>query len=63
MNRRARTPRALLGILASVAALGPDALALYDVNMNRVVEPGLFDLMVGPSSEQLTTVALEVTAK
>jgi beta-glucosidase len=43
--------------------LGPDALALYDQSMNRVVEPGFFDVMVGTSSESLTTVALEVVAK
>lgn len=43
--------------------LGPDALAFYDEHMNRVVEPGFFDVMVGPNCEQLTTVALEVTTK
>ena len=43
--------------------LGPDALAFYDEHMNWVVEPGFFDVMVGPNSEQLTTVALEVLAK
>jgi beta-glucosidase len=43
--------------------LGPDALALYDEGMNRVVEPGFFDVMVGTSSEQLTAVTLEVVAR
>jgi len=28
-----------------------------------VVEPGLFDIMVGPSSAQLDTVALQVVEK
>ena len=27
--------------------LTPEDLSLIDVNMNRVVEPGMFDLMVG----------------
>ena len=38
----------------------PDDLSLIDVNMNRVVEPGIFDLMVGPSSVETTSVPLEV---
>src|SRR5205814_4839420 len=28
----------------------PDKLAFYDLNMNRTVEPGWFDIMVGTSS-------------
>ncbi|HME34325.1 MAG TPA: glycoside hydrolase family 3 N-terminal domain-containing protein [Candidatus Sulfotelmatobacter sp.] len=40
--------------------LTPEDLSLIDVNMNRVVEPGMFDLMVGPSSANTSTVALEV---
>jgi beta-glucosidase len=39
----------------------PDDLSLIDVNMNSVVEPGTFDLMVGPSSAETSNVALEVT--
>jgi len=39
----------------------PEDLSLIDVNMNQVVEPGMFDLMVGPSSAETSTVALEVT--
>jgi hypothetical protein len=31
--------------------------------LQRVVEPGTIDVMVGTSSEQLTTVTLEVTDK
>jgi beta-glucosidase len=38
----------------------PEDLALIDVNMNRVVEPGIFDLMVGPSSNDTSSIALEV---
>ena len=30
--------------------LTPDALSMIDVDMHRVVEPGMFDIMVGPSS-------------
>jgi hypothetical protein len=32
--------------------VGPDALGLWDENMNRVVEPGVFDLTVGTSSTE-----------
>lgn len=39
----------------------PEDLSLIDVNMNSVVEPGMFDLMVGPSSAETTSVPLEVT--
>lgn len=40
----------------------PDRLAFYDVNMDFVVEPGEFEIMVGTSSrnEDLQTVILEV---
>jgi beta-glucosidase len=33
--------------------LGPEHLSLYDRNMNRVVEPGDFEVMVGSSSEKI----------
>jgi len=33
--------------------LGPDDLALYDQSMVRRVEPGMFNVMVGSSSEQI----------
>jgi beta-glucosidase len=38
----------------------PEALALLDADMRRTVEPGLFDVMVGPSSADLKTAVLEV---
>jgi beta-glucosidase len=38
----------------------PDKLWFYDLNMKRVVEPGWFDIMVGPSSASYKTVKLEV---
>jgi beta-glucosidase len=38
----------------------PDKLWFYDLNMKRVVEPGWFDIMVGPSSATYKTVKLEV---
>jgi beta-glucosidase len=44
-------------------ALGPDALALVDRNMHRVVEPGRFDVMVGTSSAQLTRAVLDVIGR
>jgi beta-glucosidase len=38
----------------------PDMLSMLDLDMHRVVEPGVFDVMVGPSSDQTSTVALTV---
>jgi len=38
----------------------PETLSMLNVDMNRVVEPGVFDLMVGPSSDQTSTVELTV---
>lgn len=43
--------------------VGPGDLSLLDVNMNRVVEPGTFDLMVGPNSAQTSSIPLEVAAR
>jgi beta-glucosidase-like glycosyl hydrolase len=43
--------------------LGPDALSLVNRQLQRVVEPGRFDVMVGTSSTKLTTAALEVVAR
>jgi beta-glucosidase len=37
-----------------------EALSFLDLNMHRVVEPGEFDIMVGPNSTDLQTVRLEV---
>jgi beta-glucosidase len=41
----------------------PDKLAFYNLNMERAVEPGWFDVMVGASSVKYQTVKLEVIAK
>lgn len=41
----------------------PDKLAFYDLNMERRVEPGAFDIMVGTSSVKYQTARLEVVAK
>jgi beta-glucosidase len=38
----------------------PDKLQFYNMQMKRVVEPGQFDIMVGPSSATNKTVKLEV---
>ncbi len=38
----------------------PEALSFLDLNMHRVVEPGEFDIMVGPNSIDLQTVKLRV---
>jgi len=40
--------------------LTPDALSMIDVDMHSVVEPGTFDIMVGPSSAETSSIALEV---
>jgi len=41
-------------------SLTPDALSMIDVDMHRVVEPGIFDIMVAPSSAETSTVPLQV---
>jgi beta-glucosidase len=43
--------------------LTPDKLSFFNLNMERVVEPGWFDVMVGTSSVKYQTGKLEVTAK
>ncbi|WP_343615289.1 glycoside hydrolase family 3 N-terminal domain-containing protein [Novosphingobium sp.] len=40
--------------------LGPDAFSLWDLNMVERVEPGRFDIMVGPDSETLQSVTLDI---
>jgi beta-glucosidase len=42
-------------------AITPDMLSILNLDMDRVVEPGVFDLMVGPSSDNTGTVKLTVT--
>lgn len=41
----------------------PDKLSFLDLNMNRVVEPGAFDIMVGTSSVKHLKAKLEVVTK
>jgi beta-glucosidase len=41
----------------------PDKLSFYNLNMERVVEPGWFDIMVGTSSVKYRTAKLEVVAR
>jgi len=41
----------------------PDKLSFLDINMNRIVEPGWFDIMVGTSSVKYQTAKLEVVAR
>ncbi|APG61865.1 beta-glucosidase [Sphingorhabdus lutea] len=40
--------------------LGPEAFQMWDINMNRVVEAGEFDIMVGNSSANVKMVTLNV---
>ncbi len=40
--------------------LRPEAFRLWDIDMNEVVEPGLFDILVGPNSEDLKSATLEI---
>jgi len=39
----------------------PEMLSILNIDMHRVVEPGIFDMMVGPSSDKTTAVKLTVT--
>lgn len=39
----------------------PDMLSILNIDMRQVVEPGVYDLMVGPSSDKTSTVELSVT--
>ena len=41
-------------------AVTPEMLSILNVDMHRVVEPGVFDLMVGPSSDKTSSVKLTV---
>ena len=41
----------------------PDTLSMLNIDMHKVVEPGIFEIMVGPSSDQTTTVPLAVSAR
>jgi beta-glucosidase len=41
-------------------AIRPDSLALWNREMERVVEPGTFQIMVGPNSEDIESVTLTV---
>jgi beta-glucosidase len=43
--------------------LGPDELSLIDRQMQRVVEPGRFDVMVGTSATAILTATLDVVAR
>ncbi len=38
----------------------PDTLSMLNRDMHRVVEPGIFEIMVGSSSDQTTTIPLSV---
>jgi len=40
--------------------LTPESLSLWNVHMQRVVEPGVFDIFVGSSSAQTQSIALQV---
>lgn len=41
--------------------VGPEQLAIWDLQMKRAVEPGQVEVMVGPNSAATTTVDLDVT--
>ena len=40
--------------------VGPDQLSILDAHMNRIVEPGAVDIMLGPSSAETSAVRLTV---
>ena len=33
---------------------------MWDIDMNEVVEPGLFDVLAGPNSQDLKSATLEI---
>jgi beta-glucosidase len=41
-------------------AITPDTLAILNTDMHRVVEPGIYEVMVGPSSDNIQTARLAV---
>ena len=43
--------------------LTPSDLAIYNDQMQRVVEPGVFDILVGPSSASTQSIQLQVVSK
>jgi beta-glucosidase len=43
--------------------ISPDKLKFYDINMKEVVEPGDFEIMVGPSSQTFDSVILTVVSE
>jgi beta-glucosidase len=43
--------------------LGPETLAFWNEDMKHVVEPGAFDIMVGPNSVDLKSVRLDVVER
>jgi len=40
--------------------LGPGAFTFWNADMQEVIEPGLFDIMVGPNSVDLRSTVLEI---
>jgi beta-glucosidase len=40
----------------------PETLSMWNAGMHRVVEPGIFEIMVGANSQQTSTVTLDVMA-
>ncbi len=40
--------------------LGPEAFRMWDIDMNEVVEPGLFDILAGPNSQDVKSATLEI---
>ena len=47
----------------AVFTITPDMLSLWNREMEWCLEPGLFDIMVGASSEETQTVILEVCSE
>jgi hypothetical protein len=42
--------------------ISPETLSMINVDMHKVVEPGVFEVMVGPNSQQTSTVTFDVLA-
>ena len=49
-----------LGVKTVRFTLGPEAFRMWDIDMSEVVEPGLFDILAGPNSQDVKSATLEI---
>ena len=60
-SRRGASPTRPAESRPVVFRLDPEAMSLYDRQMRRVVEPGIFNVYAGTNSNDLIGTKLEVT--